>query len=238
MSIQGRLIIHGPGDPFFNMACDEALGLCTAVPVLRFYQWDPPAVSLGYFQKPEEIQPFVQPIDTVPAVRRITGGGAIYHYRELTYSIISPPGLLPLPSKTAESYRFIHAPFISVLKGLGIPARDNTVNSPDRVPVCFDSITPFDVTVGEKKILGSAQRRHRTFFLQHGSLPLEPNPFSRRATSVQEELGRSAAPEELAPLLEKAVSLHLGIDFRPDSLTDREEEMIHALIRSGNNAVQ
>ena len=229
---KGRLIIHGPQDPFFNMACDEALGLCAAKPVLRFYQWEPPAVSLGYFQKPEELNPFLKELDNPPLVRRITGGGAIYHYKELTYSIISLPGILPLPTSVADSYKFLHKPFIQVLNDLGVPAQDNLENECRKVPVCFDSITPFDVTVGEKKILGSAQRRHKNYFLQHGSLPLEPNPFSQRATSIQEELGRTAEPDELILLLKQAVSSHIGIEFEQDNLTEEEQKIISELLET------
>ena len=115
---RGRLIVHGPRDPRFNMACDEALGLCAREPVLRFYGWEPPALSLGYFQDAAEVEPFRGRLGSPPVVRRITGGGAIYHYRELTYSIVAPPGCLPLPADTAASYRFLHAPFIAVLNGM------------------------------------------------------------------------------------------------------------------------
>lgn len=230
MNHNARLIVDGPQDPLFNMACDEALGLCVSAPVLRFYQWEPPALSLGYFQKPEKIKPFMHQLDNPPAVRRITGGGAIYHFRELTYSIISPPGVLPLPSEIAESYRFLHSPFISVLNTLGVPAQDNFEAGKGRPAACFDRITPFDVTVKGRKILGSAQRRHKQYFLQHGSLPLEPNPFSERATSVQEELGSIPITDELIQLLTEAVSTVLGMEFRPDSLTEKEKETVSKLL--------
>jgi len=173
-------------------------------------------------------------LDNPPLVRRITGGGAIYHYKELTYSIVSLPGILPLPARTADSYRFLHQPFIRILNDLGIPAQDNLKNECRKVPVCFDSITPFDVTVGTKKILGSAQRRHKDYFLQHGSLPLEPNPFSKRATSVQEELGRTVPPDELIALLTDATLSYFGIEFKQKDLTNQEEEMINKLISKGN----
>jgi len=228
---RGRLIVHGPRDPRFNMACDEALGLCAREPVLRFYGWGPPALSLGYFQDAAEVEPFRGRLGSPPVVRRITGGGAIYHYRELTYSIVAPPGCLPLPADTAASYRFLHAPFIAVLNGMGIPARDRALREgKKRVPACFDSITAFDVTVGERKILGSAQRRHRRFFLQHGSLPLEPNPFAERATSVSEEAGRHVEAGELIPSLVEAFSRVLGVRFEPSDVTEEEEAVIARLV--------
>ncbi|MFC1479737.1 biotin/lipoate A/B protein ligase family protein, partial [Planctomycetota bacterium] len=154
-----------------------------------------------------------------------TGGGAIYHYKELTYSIVSQPGMLPIPAHVADTYRFLHAPFIRVLNELGIAAGDNFQAESKKVPVCFDSITPFDIVVGERKILGSAQRRHKQFFLQHGSLPLEPNPLSQRATSVGEELGRTVKPDELIPFFVDAISAQLGIEFEEDDLTEEEKKI-------------
>ncbi len=226
MLLSGRLVISGPCAPAFNMACDQALGLCAARPVLRFYQWEPAAVSLGYFQTPDEVLPFMEGLPAnIPLVRRITGGGAIYHCRELTYALIAPAGMLDLPARMADSYRHIHAPFIRVLREFGVEAADGPDAATHRTTVCFDSITPYDVSVRGRKIMGSAQRRHRQFFLQHGSLPLEANPFATRATSIAEELGRPVDACDLAGRLAAAISAQLRIALVPSMLTTAEAEL-------------
>jgi lipoate-protein ligase A len=230
MAETGRLILSGANPPAFNMAADEALGLHAETPVLRFYQWEPPAISLGYFQKEEEVCDILPELGNPPVVRRITGGGAIYHFEELTYSLIGPPQAFHLPGSTAESYRFLHAPFVKVFRDLGIEARDNAPHEAVRKAVCFDSITHYDVSVGERKLLGSAQRRHKRFFLQHGSIPLKANPFSAKATSIEEELGREVTPDELADLLYSAISIHLDIDFRLSEMTAEELETAEKLL--------
>jgi lipoate-protein ligase A len=206
------------------MGCDRALALYTDRPVLRFYTWKPPAVSAGYFQTPEEIAPLIRKLGDVPVVRRMTGGGAIYHYRECTYSICAPAGMLRLPPNVADSYRLLHAPFISVFRSMGIEAEDRTPVQPDRRTVCFDSVTSYDVTVHGRKLMGSAQRRTKRFFLQHGSIPLEKNPLAETATSLEQETGSPVTPEELQELLIPEISKQLGIEFALSELTDEEQD--------------
>lgn len=213
------------------MACDEALGICADQPVLRFYQWDPPAVSLGYFQSFEEVEPFCAEIGCTETVKRITGGGAIYHFSELTYSLITRPDELNLPAKVRESYRFLHAPFVKVFHELGIiSAEMNDCAVSERKPVCFNSVTSFDISVNGKKLMGSAQRRHKQFFLQHGSIPLAENTFSSEATSIEEELGHQISVEELISKLTAEISTQLEIAFDPSALTKEEHEEVKKII--------
>jgi lipoate-protein ligase A len=143
-----------------NMALDEAIleniraGL--SKPTIRFYGWEPSAVSIGYFQglgyevNEEECRK-----EGVDVVRRITGGGAVYHDRngEITYSILGPLDLFP--TNVAQSYQQVCDDVVFALQSLGIPAQFEPVN---------------DILVGEQKISGNAQTRRGGQFLQHGTI--------------------------------------------------------------------
>jgi lipoate-protein ligase A len=122
-----RLIDTGPRDGASNMAIDEALLDCfdpeKSTPVLRLYGWSPPALSLGRFQDAGKVLDLARcKACGVPVVRRITGGGVIYHADELTYAIVC--GLKHLPEKTTikESFRFLTGFLLSFYREFGIPA--------------------------------------------------------------------------------------------------------------------
>jgi lipoate-protein ligase A len=157
-----RLLNTGFHNGYYNMALDEAL-LETAVsgggPVLRFYGWSPPAVSVGYFQGlTEEVDMDAAKRFGFDVVRRISGGGAVLHKSELTYSIIMPY-FHPLAGKNLdESYRTLCAGIIGGLALLGIEGIFSGIN---------------DILAGGKKISGNAQTRRGGFLLQHGTILLD-----------------------------------------------------------------
>lgn len=155
-----RVLRTGAADAFTNMAMDEAL-LLTAqnsrkwMPALRLYSWSPPAVSIGYFQSlEEEVDVAECKRRGVDIVRRTTGGGAVFHHTELTYSFITreyPPSLL-------ESYRLICGAILEGLKGIGVEGEFSPLN---------------DLTLNGKKFSGNAQTRKKGVLLQHGTILLD-----------------------------------------------------------------
>ncbi len=154
-----RVFPFSEGTAFFNMALDEALIETIsqgAPPVIRFYGWKPDAVSIGYFQSLYyEVDVERCRSDGVDVVRRITGGGAVFHSNEgeITYSIIAPQKLFP--DDIIKSYKEICAPIISALSALGLKAEFVPIN---------------DIVVEGRKISGNAQTRRKGVLLQHGTL--------------------------------------------------------------------
>jgi len=172
-----RLIIDPqPNRGSWNMAVDEALleaaverSQCT----LRWYRWDEATVSLGYFQPAHALAEFPK-FASLPTVRRLSGGGAILHHHELTYSCALPAGH-ELSREPHSLYENIHRRIIEVLSRHGISARlrGQDGQSTEKPFLCFGRRDPNDVVIQGHKILGSAQRRRRGAVIQHGSLLLK-----------------------------------------------------------------
>lgn len=177
-----RWIIDPPADGPTNMARDEALlqgvGGGRSPATLRFYQWRPSTVSLGYFQRYAEYAALPPPAGTLSVVRRQTGGGAILHDRELTYSL-SLPLNHPLTAGGGPHrlYEHVHSAFAALLCQLGVPVVRGPAGAGPCAHggpfFCFEHHAGFDLLADGKKILGSAQRRISAAVLQHGSLILE-----------------------------------------------------------------
>jgi len=152
-----RVIFDGKNKAAWNMALDESLlyHLKEVGPTLRLYGWAPPAVSIGYFQSMEEEVNVEKAREMgVDVIRRITGGGAVYHKYELTYSIVMPPP----PGKILESYRIIERGIVEALNMIGVKAEMSGIN---------------DIIVEGKKISGNAQTRKYGGLLQHGTLLID-----------------------------------------------------------------
>ena len=135
------------------MAVDEFLLGKTNDPILRIYGWSRPCVSIGYFQSIDEVDYEKCKKEGVDVVRRITGGGAVFHDKELTYSFITRN----FPNNIMESYQQICQLIISALKGLGFEAKFSPLN---------------DITINGKKVCGNAQTRKNNTLLQHGTILL------------------------------------------------------------------
>lgn len=188
-----RLLIDSPRDGPTNMARDEALlrrvaGGATP-PTLRLYAWNPPTVSLGYFQSRAELLAQPQAVRAMPVVRRLTGGGAIIHRDELTYSLTLPADHRLLGTRPTDLYALVHDATIVLLAGLGFVARRadrDEERSAQRGPfLCFERRHRLDVVVGARKVLGSAQRRTAGAVLQHGSLQLGSDSVSIAALAAR-----------------------------------------------------
>ncbi len=172
-----------PSAGAWNMAVDAVL-LETAVrdglATFRWYRWSEPTVSLGYFQDAAEIAADPSLAD-LPLVRRLTGGGAILHDREWTYSFAAP-ARQELFRHPEEAYDLVHAAILGVLAKFGCRAepRGETVRQTSEPALCFSRRDAHDVVWKGHKILGSAQRRRKGALLQHGSLLLEASERTPR----------------------------------------------------------
>ncbi len=225
-----RFMIDPPQSGVTNMAVDYALlhavneGRSPAA--LRFYQWDEPTISLGYFQKYEEAGLQDAPIAAMPVVRRQTGGGAILHNDELTYSLVLPLDE-ELPFTDIEAmYRLVHDAFIEALTALGVQAdyrggRDNG-NSRQGPFFCFARLHRLDLVAGGAKLLGSAQRRIKNAVLQHGSLILGRHFDQQPSSAVHELAGRPINLNELMHGVADIIAAKLGMALQTAGLNDAE----------------
>lgn len=159
-------------DAFTNMALDEACSEAVAarevLPTIRFYRWQPSAVSIGYFQSLEDEVAVDKCKEAgVDFVRRRTGGGAVFHdYEgEITYSVIAPEALFP--KGVTESYHIICGWILDSLKLLGVKAEFKPIND---IILAADAVGPDGSPVGDKKISGNAQTRRGGILLQHGTI--------------------------------------------------------------------
>jgi len=186
-----RLIEDGPRSGPENMAIDEALlrsfEPAASLPVLRLYGWSPPALSLGRFQKADQVLDLERcRAGRVPVVRRITGGGTIYHADEVTYAIVCSPEHIPPVSSIKDSFRVLTGFLLALYRDLGLePSYALDVVAPEarlgeRTAFCFAGKESFDILVKGRKIGGNAQRRKKGIIFQHGSLPL----VNRAATGL------------------------------------------------------
>jgi lipoate-protein ligase A len=174
-----RLIIHGPAPGAWNMAVDEAMAEATAAgyapPTLRFYAWSPPCLSLGRHQPLHEVDVERCRLHGVDIVRRPTGGRAILHTDELTYSVVAPPSEALVAGAVMDAYHRISEGLVAGLRLLGVPAEEAPGSSragPDVSAACFEVPSAYEITAKGRKLMGSAQSRRVDWVLQHGSLPL------------------------------------------------------------------
>lgn len=178
-----RFLDTGLGDCYRNMAIDEAMLTEHAdgntPPTLRIYGWQPGAFSLGYFQDPSlELDLERCKKGNTFFVRRITGGGVIFHKDELTYSLVCSPSDIGSSRLLAkETFRIICSFLINAYKGLGLDAEFALNKTPHSRKgwFCFSSRERYDILVGDRKIGGNAQRRKKDIIFQHGSIPLSSN---------------------------------------------------------------
>ena len=181
LAVPWRVLSHGPQDGAWNMATDEAIAQAVGagqVPAtVRFYAWGAPTVSLGCLQATQgAIAQAVCRERGVGVVRRPTGGRAVLHHDELTYSVCVPRDDFWDRADVTESFRLLGAGLVAGLRRLGVSAtlgaRDNARSAEARASACFLMRRMPAVLVAEKKLVGSAQRRWDGVLLQHGSLLL------------------------------------------------------------------
>jgi len=242
-----RLITTWDAAPGWNMALDEALLLAASpVPVLRFYTWAPDTLSLGYFQRiadvPGALAHQAAAIDGEPPanfsgpvpgalVRRLTGGGAIHHTGELTFSIAAPARHPLYRGPVGPSYDRVHASIATALGAVGVtasPRGDAPLRSDkESTGMCFHKSASVDLVWNERKGVGSAQRRKGGHVLHHGSIKLAPTRLESGVATVEQASGAAITPEAFAPQLLKAFSRDFGAKLTPDIPTEAEREAAH-----------
>lgn len=217
------------------MALDEALlrgegRPDDARPVLRLYTWSPDALSLGYFQRYDEVTAALRGAGhALPTlVRRMTGGGAIHHLRELTFSIAADAAHPLYRGPIAGSYERVHRAVAAALRRHGAEARErgaDALTSDDAAsPMCFHGSTAVDLVWNGRKGVGSAQRRTGGRVLHHGSIKLGSTPLEGAIATLGD-----IAPEELAETLLEVLGEAFGATF--EDAPPREEELLYARAR-------
>ena len=254
-----RLLITPPTRGAWNMAADEAIlehiGRGESLPTLRLYAWTPACLSLGH------AQPFAD-VDTArlqergwEVVRRLTGGRAILHTDELTYSVIAPLNEPRVEGSVLESYNRLAQALLMAVKNLEIPVemKEGKADSLGTLnPVCFEVPSTYEITVNGKKLIGSAQARKKEGVLQHGSLPLtgdltricqalkfeteetRENAGKRlleRATTVESALGREVTWETAAQSFLRAFEAQLGLSLERGEMSESESKRTEELVK-------
>lgn len=226
-----RLLLTWDAPPGFNMALDEALlARVDPRPVLRLYTWAPEALSLGYFQRHDDVVAGLaaRGLALPRLVRRLTGGGAIHHAQELTFSIAAPLSHPLYRGPVADSYSRVHAALSAALARHGAPAEPRAArqlaSDDPQSPMCFHRSTPLDLAWGGRKGVGSAQRRTGGRVLHHGSIKLGATALEGEVAAVGD-----ASPEELGHSVAEALAGLLGLSFSEEAPS--EDELLQARAR-------
>jgi lipoate-protein ligase A len=254
-----RVITDFPADGAWNMAADDALlravGARESPPTLRLYGWQPPCLSLGYGQKASHVDR-----DRLRAlgwglVRRPTGGGAILHCDELTYSVTMPLDHPLAAGGIVESYRRLSAALAAAVSAFGLqPRADRLEGAAERTVVCFETPSHYELTVEGRKLVGSAQARKHNGLLQHGTLPLHGDlaricdalayaddearevargHVRRHALTLEEALGgRQVSWEQAAEAVASGFRSALGVELQAGALTAAERARAYALAQT------
>lgn len=236
-----------------NMAVDEALLLAYdpehSEPILRTYGWKPPTLSLGRFQKSDEVLDLERCFQHfVPVVRRISGGGVIYHADELTYSIVCSSRQIPPADSIKDSFRILTGFLMEFYRMLGlnscyaVDAASETDQLGYRTAFCFAGREAFDILIDGRKIGGNAQRRYKNVIFQHGSIPIlnqarlglqymkDQSPeYAEKAGSLC-DCGVTANITVLKRLFVETFSRHMGVEIRLCSLTQEEQRVSKKLL--------
>ncbi|MBD1373200.1 lipoate--protein ligase family protein [Hazenella sp. IB182357] len=241
----------------YNMAIDEAIMEAmrekTVEPTIRFYGWMPTTLSIGYFQRVEEEIDLQQlKRQQIDLVRRMTGGRAVLHDQELTYSIIMPENYPGLPHTISESYRILSTGLLLGYKKLGIDAelaKPSRKKEPILSAACFDQPSDYELIVGGKKMAGSAQLRQRGVVLQHGSILVHFNKdklrsllkhrndqqlkvhFANHASAINERCDHPRSFQEIQHAFHQGFSEALQDELSREELTLKEKKRVEALAR-------
>jgi lipoate-protein ligase A len=254
-----RLLNTSAQDGATNMAIDEAVLESVVAgrvgPTLRFYAWTPPCISIGFGQSIGDVDRTACVERGWDIVRRPSGGKAILHVDELTYSVCAPPDEPRVGGGIVESYGRLVAGLLAGLRGLGLePAEAKPEYAPEleaEGPVCFDGPARYEITVAGRKLVGSAQARPKEGIMQHGTMPLTGDitriidglrwngaaarrsareRLSRRALTLERALGRAVTFEEAVEAMANGFRMALNLTLVPGELS-AEERDIAARIR-------
>ena len=253
-----RLIVHGEAPGALNMAIDEAMLIAladgTSPPTLRFYSWAPPCLSLGRNQPATDADLPACRAAGIDLVRRPTGGRAILHADELTYSVALMAGDPRAAGGIVESYRRLSEGLLAGLRRLGVEAvqaRGQRKPASGLTAICFETPSDYEITVGGRKLVGSAQWRSRGRVLQHGTLPLHGDltrivsylsmPDDEReaqrdalgacAVTLKEAVGFTLPFAQVAQALAGGFAQALNLTLIPGHLTEYERSLADDLRR-------
>lgn len=263
MAEKWRFIDFDYHSPSFNMALDEVLiewhSNENFPPVIRFYGWNPPSLSLGYFQKAEkEINISKVKEFGYDLVRRLTGGRAVLHDKELTYSVIVSEKHPKMPKTVTEAYRVISQGLLEGFKELGLNAYFSIPETPEqldniknpRSSICFDAPSWYELVIEGKKVAGSAQTRHKGVILQHGSILIDldqdklfdlflyPNErvrerlrdnFSNKAVAINDIAKERVTLDQIRKAFKTGFAKGLNIELEPYQLTEAEQSYVKDL---------
>lgn len=259
-------IDSGNCSPAFNMAMDESLlnwqSKGEIPPVIRFYGWEPATLSIGYFQKAEkEIDMDAVKRQGLGFVRRPTGGRAVLHEHELTYSVIVPESYPGMPNTVTEAYRVISEGILKGFRRLGLDAyfsvpeteQEKQALKAPKSSVCFDAPSWYELVVEGRKIAGSAQTRQKGIILQHGAILLdldEDKLFSvfkfadervkekmrtnlkNKAAAINEIAGRTITIPEAKEAFRQGFAEALSINLEPYIFTEEQLNEVERLAKS------
>jgi len=256
-------INSGPCSPSYNMALDEALldwhseGLIP--PVIRFYEWNPATLSIGYFQTVEkEIDIEAVKRLGLGFVRRPTGGRGVLHEHELTYSVIVTESYPSMPATVTEAYRVISEGLLLGFQNLGLNAYFSVPNTDEqkenlknpKSAVCFDAPSWYELVVEGKKVAGSAQTRQKGVILQHGAILLDLDEdkliqtfkfaseevrekvrkgLSQKAVSINKIISKPVTMEECKTAFKKGFADALEIELVEYNLTQEQKNYVKQL---------
>ncbi|AKG74023.1 lipoate--protein ligase family protein [Salinicoccus halodurans] len=250
-------------DAFYNMALDELLMEKVRnreLPaVLRFYEWETPTLSLGYFQKVrKEID--LERVESYgyEMVRRATGGRGVLHDKELTYSVVLPESYEGMPESVTESYRVLSGGLLEGFRNLGLDAHFSVPQTKEerkeltsiRSSVCFDTPSWYELVVEGRKIAGSAQTRQNGIIMQHGSILLDVDidhlfdmfkyqnqrfkekmkkSFKEKAVAINDISENHFTVEMLYPAFKKGFEKGLDMKTAPYELTEEDTERLEEI---------
>lgn len=260
---QWRFLDTGSQPAAMNMAIDEAIltihSLGKTPPTLRFYTWKPAALSIGYFQKAEKEINFDKLKEYgLDFVRRQTGGRAVLHDQELTYSVTISEQYPGMPSQVNEAYRVISNGLLKGFRSLGLKAEMVSLASEEEKAkyaslgssACFDSPSWYELVVEGKKVAGSAQTRQKGTILQHGSILLDWDvdmlfdvlqfsserlkermkaAFLDKAVAINQLGTKKVSLEEAKEAFFQGFADGLHIELIPGELTAEEQELAERL---------
>ncbi|GAB7386790.1 octanoyltransferase LipM [Bacillaceae bacterium] len=251
--------------PAMNMAVDEAVLTLHSEgkvpPTVRFYTWNPATLSIGYFQKVDkEIDMEKVSAHGLGFVRRPTGGRAVLHDKELTYSIVVSESHPKMPTSVIEAYRVLSTGLLHGFRNLGLAAQMVSLASEEEKQkyatagsaACFDSPSWYELVVEGRKVAGSAQTRQKGTILQHGSILLDLDvdmlfdvlkfpsekakerlkaTFLDKAVAINHLTERPVSLEEAIAAFRSGFASGLEVDLQEGELTPDERKLAEQLAR-------
>lgn len=249
-----RLLVDGAATGSWNMAVDEALAESVAggesPPVVRLYRWQPPCLSLGFAQPYTAADADFCAREGVDVVRRPTGGRAVLHHLELTYSVVAPLDGRPFSGDLQGAYQRICRALVAGLRRVGVAAdlagtpEGGLIRPTEAIP-CFVGPATGEVVAAGRKLVGSAMRRLGGAILQHGSIPEDwdgrlqagclglPDDSSIRpaVVTVHEVLGAPLPVGALEDGIAAGFAAHFEVELESSALSAKETERAQFLAR-------